>query len=398
MYNIPIENVPELLKKLSKINRKATKIGCPQVEVYMVGAFDVINKKEGTAQRYIELVVEGERPAIKGWKFVATLQYVEGQNIVRTVPGETVDLKFREAKPVCDHCKTLRYRKETYVIQHIETGEYKQVGRNCLADFFENGVQPQEYAAWLEVLQEADELARASESRGEKAALISAERFLEACAEATLRFGFVSRTKAQAVYEEQHKSINTTAHVAGEILFPTKYTPEEYRNIKISPEAERLARDAMAWAETWRDNEDLNDYLHNLGVVTRMAAISWRETGLLASLIGAYQRHLETEEERKRKEEAQAFYAAQPGYNKFYGEKGDKIELELEVINKHEIAGDYGITTIHHMRSKEGYEFVWFASNADLELGWHKIRGTIKDHQARNGYNKTVLTRCKVVD
>jgi len=392
MYKVPIENVPELKTKIEKLNRKATKIGCPQVEVYMTGAHDEIDTKTKKVQRYIHIEVEGERPVINGWKFVATLQHVteENRNIVRVVPGEVLDEGYRTAKPVCHHCNTIRYRKDTYVVQHIETGEYKQVGRNCLADFFEGGVQPQQYAAWAQMLHDAEEAASASTTkRNSQSDLIWADAFLQACAEAALRFGFVSKATARRAYEERDQHIDTTAQVALHILYPGEFTPEKYRDIEISPAAEELVRKAMEWVDTWKDNDELNDYLYNLSVVAKMTAITYRETGLLASLIGAYLREVEGQQQQRVKQEKK------PGFNKHYGKVGEKVELVLKVNKVTTREGTFGETHVHQFEDEEGHEFTWFATNKMLpELKWFKLTATIKAHDEYKGYKKTVITRC----
>lgn len=42
----------------------------------------------------------------------------------------------------CDHCHTARHRSATYLIENDDTGEIKQVGKNCLKDFLGHSTMP----------------------------------------------------------------------------------------------------------------------------------------------------------------------------------------------------------------------------------------------------------------
>jgi hypothetical protein len=80
----------------------------------------------------------------------ATIQHTPEGNILRTVPGfETLlPARFRSCDTACEHCNTDRIRKDTYVLQ-AEAGEWKQVGRNCLADFLRTG----DASGWCEMAE-----------------------------------------------------------------------------------------------------------------------------------------------------------------------------------------------------------------------------------------------------
>src|SRR5271156_428292 len=85
----------------------------------------------------IPLTLVGETPKYQGWSFQAALQHLDGENITRSLPGVTLDKKFRTRGAVCDHCKYSRRRHETYVLEH-EDGRTVQVGSTCISDFLGN--------------------------------------------------------------------------------------------------------------------------------------------------------------------------------------------------------------------------------------------------------------------
>lgn len=134
--------------------------------------------------------VSGEPVVVAGWEFVATLQHLKSEsgetvNLLRTVPTFEGALpeRFRTAGPEwCDHCRTKRARKDTYVLRRIsttcdtcgdsgftgpETGydgvcsdcggqsvgapDWQQVGRTCTQDFLGDR-DPEKFLASLDLL------------------------------------------------------------------------------------------------------------------------------------------------------------------------------------------------------------------------------------------------------
>ena len=67
--------------------------------------------------RYLYVTVEGERPAVDGWNFIATIDHTEASadeagnvtgNLIKSVPGAgEIPVSYRSARPICDHCKSI---------------------------------------------------------------------------------------------------------------------------------------------------------------------------------------------------------------------------------------------------------------------------------------------------
>lgn len=201
-------DVPYLLAKIEKANRKAARAGVKGYDV----AIGEVQQERGVDEKtglpwvmdFVEVTVTGEAPKVAGWSFVATLSWdVEVGLITRVVPGldnepDLSGLRAEGTTAWCDHCGTARFRLDTFAVRNVETGEIKQVGRNCLQSFLGIDVN-----LWL---PQPDDLGGDDErggwmGRGERRT--ETEYVLAAAlAIADLDGGFVSRSQARA-YNEQ---------------------------------------------------------------------------------------------------------------------------------------------------------------------------------------------------
>ena len=161
IYRIPEVNIERLRVRIGKINRRAAKLHMEPVALAEIGTAvhtwtETVVDSCGFShkvQRAIDLIlctVAGTLPRVDGWGMAATVQHTPEGNILRTVPGfETLlPARFRSCDTACEHCNTDRIRKDTYVLQS-DAGEWKQVGRNCLADFLRTG----DASGWCEMAE-----------------------------------------------------------------------------------------------------------------------------------------------------------------------------------------------------------------------------------------------------
>ena len=148
-FEIPAGNLEGLRGRLVEVNKKAAKLGVPDVTmtvgeriVKTVGvvkeadralfAIDpTITQMEAV---YFNVTVSGETPKFDGWGFTASLELTDEGSLIRTMPGMECPPEHRERGNVCDHCGTNRRRANTYVVIH-DDGRSMNVGKNCLKDF-----------------------------------------------------------------------------------------------------------------------------------------------------------------------------------------------------------------------------------------------------------------------
>lgn len=142
-YMVPAENIGKLRERIAKLNKRAAKLGCEPITL-AIGKPEIVEKTRSVKAdgwrdhrqkvKCYPVTVEGSPPSYQGWTFLGTIQLIDGENIIRAVPGAEIPQQYRKATDWCDHCKSRRRRIDVFVVRH-EDGRTLQVGRNCIADF-----------------------------------------------------------------------------------------------------------------------------------------------------------------------------------------------------------------------------------------------------------------------
>lgn len=331
VFSIPESNWAKFETEISKLSRKAEKLKLGSIIPHIIGTRMGSIEINGRDIHYKinEVMISGPMPRVSGWTFVARLDHDNhGGNIVRAVPrfvalevipgfqnktaeekalaiqnlGKPVSIPehFRHAGPDCQHCGAKRFRRETFVLVNDQTGEFKQVGSTCLGDFL-GGKRPDDIARLCEWMREAIVSARDAEmfdSEGYDAGPrnyhdTSLMTVLRHAAWACRKFGYVSAGEARRAEDER-----------GEILTTTRSSVIENMDIRnpnrqIPTEAdEKVAADALAWAQTIANKARVSDYEHNISVLVdprNNLMIRWRDLGMAVSIIGVHLRNVSVE-------------------------------------------------------------------------------------------------------
>ena len=398
VYQIREDNNESLKEKINKLKKTANKLNCLPITCNILEEEIREIKEEGKPakyHKYYHVEIKGESPVISGYKFLGTIQHEEAGNILRIVPGnDNIDLThYRTVKAICNHCRTNRRRKDTYLIQHETTKEIKQIGKSCLKDFLGHS-NPQQIASYLEYLLNMEEYIKEELflRDGSNKTYIETITYLNFTAECILRFGFISKTKQRELYDQGYDNIplNTASRVFN-IMFPMPRVEPEFKEEDISEKALTLAKNSLTWAINELEPGN-NDYLHNLKIAVASEYMNTRNAGIIAALIPTYQREVEKIKVKKqeKKEKQQSNYV---------GNIKDKIQKELTLIKEFIFETEYGIMHIYKFKDAENNIYIWKTSkNIGKEEGEKtKIKGTIKDHSEYRGEKQTVLTRCKII-
>jgi hypothetical protein len=395
---IPAANWENLDAQVQKLAKRAAKLGLEAISLTRVGELTWKEVKEVDEDgevftrlyAYQEVEVSGTAPVLNGWHLLATLEHEgEAGTIIRRVPGldsqTELVAKYGEKGQFCDHCQTFRNRKDTYIVAH-EDGRVAQVGSNCIKDFLghANPHLLAEYAEWVRDLNAAAEGEEEGFSGGGMYSEFSGwklDAFLTLTAASIREEGWLSRTAAR---DEMYKT--ATADKVTRFLTARKPAPRDI--IVTTDEDAATAEAALTWGQT--EMEDNSEYTHNLKVALKLGVVTWKTSGLVASLVMAYQREMGKLAEREAA--AKAPYA-----DGFLGDEGTKIEVTVTVTREITIEGNYGTTHLYLMTAEDGHWLKWFSSNGILDAGQtYRLRGTVKGHDTREGKDSTVLTRCKV--
>lgn len=353
-----------------------------------------VGSQDAGVIKQIEVTITGELPQLAGWRFVATLEHAKVGNIVKAAPGGgEIPGRFLTAKSVCEHCGTSRNRNKTVVCKH-EDGRYVQVGSNCLKDFLGHG--DAEYlaqlAAWRSEFWDAagdsgldDELADYMGGGGRARHYIEVARFLPHVARSVRERGWISRASA-----DERNTLSTADDAAYTYQPPKGIDPAKLEALPVPTDADReKAAAAVEWAKALADEQIAgNSFLNNMRVIANEEGVEWKNAGMAAALIIAYDKAMDTIKA-----------SAQKVPSEWRGEVGKRDTfkgLKLEAVIP--LEGVYGVTYIHKFRAQDGALFVWRSSGVSWEDENGKtfdVTATVKKHGEYKGEKQTEIQRAK---
>jgi hypothetical protein len=411
VFEIPAPNLSKFQDKWEKLVRRANKLGVTPPIYTITGEEprshkakrerfnDSTSKMEWVTEDVVMIyhLIQIDHPKVKvpgGWEFVATLEHTEEGNITHNISGIDLPNEYRDCEPWCDHCQARRNRKDTFVVMD-EQHSYKQVGRNCLAEFL--GVDGTLYANMAEIYYTASELAEASgsgESWGGTGPWFDyLDKFLANVAEVIATEGWLSRKTARTREEETGNMVASTSDIAFRHMHPSPYEKTSDRLYdQPSGKSEELAKEAIAWCEGLADSEvDSNEYLHNIRIIARRGIVGARQYGYAASIVSAYQRTL-VDAANKMKS------AQQRESSNYVGTIKTRQEFTVMVEKVLQFDSAYGTIHMHIMSDTNGNRLTWKSSSSVLDTGkLMVIKATVKAHNEYKGTKQTELTRCSEV-
>ena len=417
-YMIPEENVESLEKKFNTAARKIRKIN-PELEPTMTKSNHTIVlvhkielrpcdcRSETTIKevpyeaRRVELKIPDEAVfAENNWSFGGSVEPsgVEGKNFVNVNLsgkdlGFIVPSKYFTANPcTCDYCNTNRKRNKTYLVVNQETGEWKQLGKECLK-LFVTGIDVDAIATFESFIKEAEDAANPGN-----------EFFYNR------RFKFVKVADALAlacaVYRERgylatRDSVGNSNDLCNKNIVQRKLTQQygcdsDFLNITNSTrgkiDAITFKADINAAKDAIGDVEQLPDdpYYNNLKVVVANEYIPLNKLGLLVSIPKAIERY---KEEKKRQEEKEKL-AAESNY---LGSVGEKISVNF--VSGREVAcceTQFGLLHIYEFKDASGNVIVWKSSSSKDIPENGVVAGTVKAREEYDGIKQTVILRAKI--
>ena len=417
-YMIPEENVESLEKKFNAAARKIRKIN-PELEPTMTKSDHTIVlvrkielrpcdcRSESTVKevpyeaRRVELKIPDEAVfAENNWAFGGSVEPsgVEGKNFVNVNLsgkdlGFIVPSNYFASNPcTCDYCKTNRKRNKTYLVVNLETGEWKQLGKECLK-LFVTGIDVDAIATFESFIKEAEDIANPGD-----------EFFYNR----RLRFVKVADALALACAVYRERGYLATRDVAGNAndlsnknIVQRKLTQQygcdsDFLNITNST---RDKIDAITFKtdinveDVISDVEQLPDdtYYNNLKVIVENEYVPLDKLGLLASIPKAIKRY---KEEKKRQEERERL-AAESNY---IGKVGEKISVNF--VSGREVAcceTQFGLLHIYEFKDANGNTVVWKSSSGKDIPESGVVVGTVKAHEEYDGIKQTVILRAKII-
>lgn len=400
--DIPTLNIPAFVKSFNKLVKAAEKCGCDKPTWTCVDhVVKEVRIHPDGPKRKVEfsiISVSGDAPVLGEYQVIAKVDPMDGGNVIRG--AEHVDTRFRHTGTVCEHCNTKRNRVYLYVVQDTD-GNQIQVGKSCLKDFVGHKAPEallQYFQWWNTEVGYGDEDYPYGFSRSKHEDLVS---FLGWVAATTHAYGWKSAGQA---YEEG--GIGTAMQALEVMEMNRRYASlDKYNRATVDKvrgamreSDEHTIQSALEWIRGMDAKEvATNQYYYNLQLVCSQDVFDFtKHTGIVGSLLVAYAKHLESVAADK----ARAEKRERRGPGKHIGLPKERIrDVTVKVTKHRELDGEFGVTHLFHMETKDGALLVWFGSGerahnlADALDQYVTIDATVQSHEVYCGTKQTRVNR-----
>lgn len=388
-YRIFEANLERLEKKLQRISNKCKKYGNDFTYEKIGEEYEEREHEDGSKEVVKYIIIEASGKAIiNDWQFVASVEHTEKSNIIKKCCEIEVPERYYTSDSICEHCNSRRYRKDTFIVYNTVSGEFKQVGKSCLMDFT-NGMSAEGIAHYISLFDELIE-GEAIPAGSNHTRYIKTVEAMQYIAETIKHFGYINadgnrptKQRAMNYYEASHGMLGGIfAKVAEEYK-------KEMEAVSFNPNSDytkELVKNVLAWIE---EQEESNNYFHNLKTVCSLQYITFENFGLLASVFPAYDRKL-VRDKQIEEEEAKA------KKSEYVGNVGDRITIQIEefgIVTSWET--EYGLTKIFKIVDVDGNIYTWKTSGGIAD-GTKTIIATVKAHNEYRETKQTEITRCRV--
>lgn len=387
-------------QEIARLNKQAERIGYGRI-TFTRGAQKMVQQT-----RICTLIVEGEASsethvvpvqvteyevslpdmAEYAWRLVAQITEVEGGKPFIDPKVKGFDAaKWAQATPGwCEHCKTNRKRKFTYVVEQKSNGEQRQVGRVCFADYVGlDGLRKLEFQDLVSSLLFGgeDDFIWGDEGGRARPEIVPVRDLIAVAEALRLRDGWINND-----YDEYGELRRPGTHrMAADII---KGEREKILQDLGDPNhpAWRAADEIIERLKGFDAPED-DEFALSLSYCSQFEFVPKAKASMVA-----YSGQFLRNHDRKIAWEARKLTMQHVGT---VGKRED-FRVTVDGITTHE--GQYGTTYIVRMTDAAGNALVWFASNPGLDEGkTYTLKATVKEHGEFNGAKQTIISRGKVV-
>lgn len=386
-FKIPEENLGRFKTVIGRINARAAKLGFDPITVEIGEGVKTSMRDDsavGSLDEYILVLVHpvtvtGAQPVLSGYRFVGKVEHMRGTT--ETIVKGEVPAQYHQCEPNCDHCQVNRQRAETVILQSVESGDYKQVGKSCLKDFF-NGDDPMKHAAFMQFLFSCSEELKGMEEfeggGGSRDAYIEPMDVLPLAAAVIRTDGYINSGRAEEL----------GCMPTGAVIRSMLSNGSRVKRPAITDADRAKAEAVLTWlnSDEARSKKHDSNYMHNLCVMAQTGLVKQKNIAIMASAVVVFD-----------KNEAAKQRDAVVSNSEFIGEVDGKIgPVPVTVIAQIVIPNAmYGDKVLYTMADDHGNQFAWFNSGAALaEVGDRlHINATVKAHEEYRGVKQTTLLR-----
>jgi len=375
-YKCLKSNFAELEKKINRIGKKLVKNGrtfkftrladsIENLPIYEVfgSTMTLVGKMVTDIANY---EFEMETLKLGDFHVVSVLEHKEGGNMVYQIDAniDTPDM-YRETASYCEHCNHSRSRNKTVVLIDAD-GCFKQVGTTCIHEYTGiNGLDViKNYADIQELITDDRDLYIDSDNRPSGSPYVKTATYLQHAIDAIAQEGYV---------KEGYKCTKVVA-----------FDNALQRDLEDTEIAQ-----AQEIINFFTANKFADAFLHNIKMM--LTDEYSKMSGFVAYAPIAYKKEMEKLAPKSAETEKKE--------SKFCGTVGEKLTVEVTLVNKFGYETQWGYNLIHLFEDINGNVFKWTTNSVSIEVGTrYQITGAIKSHDTYKDVKQTVLTRCKVVE
>jgi hypothetical protein len=422
VYRIPEVNYASLQARFNRLQRRAAKLESGDISMTEVGREDYPGfyvrgdsedldrlvflkpdtdpiakfgasgyRSAGYSCRMYLVTVSGVSPRLNGWQFIGAIDVMSDEennfvgNLLRSIPGVEMPERFRTERMHCDHCNLWKNWKSTFIVRH-DDGTHKQVGRQCLKDFTGHK-SPEMLVRLAELLMNVGKLFSDAEDDEWEGGSYHGKRYYNV--EEILRH--VACLVRIDGWKSKAFDIGSTASTLTSWVLATGSSREEMDRVYVISEADKVtAGQTLDWMADLALSDRLNDYEHNLYLLSQVGSVEHKRFGLLASAIPAFMRAHEREVMTKREQ----------AVSQYVGEIGKRTKMTLALAKTAPFDSSFGTRTMCKYLDEQGNVVVWWASGSvDMAVGTKiKVKATVKKHEEYNGVKQSTVSHLAVTE
>lgn len=364
--SIPLGSKKDFLNDLSRLNKKARKIGFPEIKAVVHDQiYNDIKDDISSPTLRVDLETLDVSNQFK-YKPLAKIIYsvVDDKvtGLVKLICATEYSaqlLKLAERSAICQHCNQDRFRKEVYVLEHNDQ-ELFTVGSSCIEDFV-SGLDFNTMKYW-DIIAELKQTIQYSWSN------------------------YQSYSNYYPLKDVLMKSIisieNNGFHKSVEPNSTKKDVLNNWGVIQdLSEETKNKAFEILNWIQEMPDQED-NNYLMNIKNIGQANFVDHALMGIAVSIPIAY-------------ENTHKPVKTSGGY---LGEIGKHLEGEAVLISHKVCDTSFGISHLYTFEMNNS-QVVWFSSkNMQIEPDQKfSLRAKVKSHNSFRDTKQTMVNYTKLV-
>lgn len=362
---IPAEYLHNFQSVVIDINNKLSMKNV-KFEIKILKTFEKRISNNPTGKIFHKIKIEGRLPIINNYEFIAKIEHLEHGNVINCNPSlkdtDQIISKYGHSTQQCDVCKTTRDRNNTFILKNIKTDETFTVGSTCLKKF----VTIEDATSFFDIAKRLSEMLEMfnkikhglSMGAGNDSYLSSGWKNNKSGTipiSELLLYGCISILSTGSYRKKD--DIDSTYNDTINLMYGFKTSDDDDRLQKYYVKAGHMRDDIINFIhefdfETAASRQlNMSTYFHNLKVLTSGDSVTTKNAGFILSIIPMYQRYSKNVNNKD---------VADNGY---LGSKGDKINVDVKVINVKPIETIAGTRmNIYTMTDKENHSIVAFVN------------------------------------